>query len=303
VRLAIVCFLALGLASGTAHAADTFDASTFRPSPHAGDLFAARAGAIAPHGSWTARLFVQHEGRPLSFVEDDGSGSYREPVLTDRLALQLTAAVALFEVVSVGVRVPVVLWSAGAPSERTGLAGTDGLERAGLGDIALSVKGALLEPDGDGIGLALDAEVTAPTHLGPAFAGEPGVSVSPLLIADIRLGDSYTAIHAGARLRSADGRFGDERINHELLLGVAFGIPMPGVAGLFSGAELALQTPLDAPFSGAPRTQIAARLGARYTFPMGLSVELGGGAGLEQGLSSGSMLFFLGVGYGLDADP
>ncbi len=84
--------------------------------------------------------------------------------------------------------------------EGTGIAGTE-FALHPFGDVAVRPKVTILHPDARPVGLAFAIPISFPTGKETAFAGEPGVTVTPTAIGEVRLGPLDVGINLGVRGR------------------------------------------------------------------------------------------------------
>ena len=149
----------------------------------------------------------------------------------------LQAAIGLFKHFELAIGLPLTFWSGDTNPNVTLGTNPDGgaIDAQGAGDIALHLKGRILNTSKHPIGLALLASVTLPTGGKDKFLGEGGVTLSPRLIVDKDLfrGRLRLVANVGARLRFGDADSWTDTRSCE---------PSSGAAKLACGTGLTLST-------------------------------------------------------------
>ncbi len=166
------------------------DAERFKPSITHNGFINADGSALRPtEDPWEFGAYL-HYGRN-QLVGVDGGGDVAQKIVSGRLGAEVFGSVTLAEPFAVGVSVPFFVAQSGDfdPSF------------AGLGDVRVVPKLRLLD-DRDGLGLALVAEVRAPTHAGD-FAGGTRLPVfAPRLVVDHQFASGLRlGANAGATVR------------------------------------------------------------------------------------------------------
>jgi outer membrane protein OmpA-like peptidoglycan-associated protein len=271
--------------------AQQFNAQTFRVSEHPYDLFGVKTTTISD-GFDPGFGLVAHWGHnPLVFVAEGAEGEERQAVVQDQLTFELFASIALWRRLDLAVAAPLLVQGAGGSA----LTGVQGAEGFAMGDVRISLKGAILRDRATGLGIGADLTASFPTATAWSFAGDDAFTVTPSLLLDAELGGARLALNAGVRLRTAEATLDALRIRHALLL--SLGAEVPLYAGLSVAGEAQTATDVAAPFADELTTQAEGRLGARYRFDSGLSIEAGGGAGFLKGYGNVAARAFLGVRY------
>ncbi|GDX81802.1 hypothetical protein LBMAG42_36130 [Deltaproteobacteria bacterium] len=170
------------------HAADSVpdvavDGQLYRPPLDAEATLWADDSSLRPGFSGGLSLGWVHE--PVVWVwEDTGE---RVPLVGDAVGLDLLASYTFWRI-RAGVDVPVYPFA-------TGSAGSG----AGLGDIALDVKGVLLDRAKAPLGLAVSFRADLPTAIAPVPLAAGGFAYEAALIADKKLGPVLLAANIGTR--------------------------------------------------------------------------------------------------------
>lgn len=166
------------------------DAERFKPSITHNGFLNADGSAVRPTSDrWELGAFV-HYGRN-QLVAVDGTGDVDQQIISGRLGAEVFASVTLAEPFAIGIGLPFFVAQTGDfdPSF------------AGLGDLRIVPKLRILD-DRDGIGLAIAAEVRAPTHTGDFSGGTRTPVVAPRLILDHQFASGFRlGANAGATVR------------------------------------------------------------------------------------------------------
>ncbi|MDB4944351.1 MAG: putative internalin [Labilithrix sp.] len=235
----VVGALVLGLA-GEAHAQTrpSIDVRTWRPStdPNAG---LALEPAVTPGpGVFSFGAYGSYAFRSIS-LRRAGSDDVAYRPLEHQLALDAVGNVGIGSRLALGIDVPLVLYQNGTGGLPSSVSERDRVPSSGIGDLGISLKGALLRNEGGGLGIAALGFVTVPTGDRDGFFGEGGPTVSARLLAEYTLLVAVAQASIGYKLRTdhrtwpaedAGGfRFGDE-IPWSIALAMK-----PGILGVDSG--------------------------------------------------------------------
>jgi hypothetical protein len=262
-----------------------FDGQLFRPSPDALGTTWVEDTHTGPDGYATGRVFLHSAVAPVRWRGADGE---TDRLVSGQAGLDLAGAW-YYRGLRLGASLPVYAYTGGELAP----------DQPGLGDLAVDLKGRLLDRDEDVVGLSLLARMSLPTASIEVPLGSTGIGWELMAVVDRQWDDFTFAANLGTR--------GVPRAAYEDLvwndavfarLGVGYALrPDVGVSG-----ELAMQTNW-----------------ASGRNPAGTPVELLGGGwgrlrddltlrgGLSTGLSRspGAPLarFVLGMGYEPDAYP
>ena len=150
------------------------DVERFKPAVTTDGWVNSEGSGVRPTDDpWEFGLFLNYGINPL--VTTDPDGELRDQIVGGRLGLDLLASVSIADPFAIGLDLPAYLFQSGDADPSFG----------GLGDLRIVPKLRLLR-DRDPFGLALAAEVRAPTHTGDFSGGARNVTVIPKLIADHR---------------------------------------------------------------------------------------------------------------------
>lgn len=224
-RLRSISLPLLGLISGlvtlslTRSAGAQVDAERFKPAVTTdGWVNAEGSGTRGTQDRWEFGLFLNYARHPLVVVNDD---EVTHEFVAGRLGVDLLASAALTEAFSLGLGVPTFLLQSG-----------DGEPSfAGLGDLRLVPKLRLLDDRSDGLGLALVAELRAPTHTGDFSGGARNVTFAPRAVLDHRFRSGIRlGFNVGAVVREKT-EFLNVKAGSEFSYAAALGYRLGGNAG------------------------------------------------------------------------
>lgn len=287
--------LAVLMWAAPAHADDNPQRNTltFRPSPHAEDIFGVQTARLPKVGSWNAGVWLTLNDKPLK-VSDVQSGAEVRVVARQIVAEPYVSFVAL-DRLALGLSLPVFAQSTGSPlPAELRLSQVQG---SSLGDARLSARYVL--QGGDGLRLAVAEDVGLPTATGRQFNGDAGVTSETRVVASLPLGPLQVAVNAGFAARKAVTVLGKDYGN-QWIVGAAGVLPVMcgklDVLGALDG-----RTAAGKPFGDYQDGQLDGIVGARLRFG-DLAATAAAGGGLVQGFGSAAFRATLGVAW-LPQDP
>ena len=203
------------------------DAERFKPSvTHDGFVNADGSAVRTTADPWEIGGYLGYGRNQLVTVSS--AGDVRQKVLSGRLGGDLFASVTIARPFAIGLDVPFFVVQTGDASPSF----------AGLDDIRLVPKLRILDDVGDGIGLAIAAEVRVPTHAGDFSGGTRFPVFAPRLIVDHRFGALRLGANAGATIREKTTYFNIVAAS-ELAYAAALEYRFGGIDGKVAlGAEL-----------------------------------------------------------------
>lgn len=161
------------------------DAERFKPAVTHDGWVNAEGSAVRPAADpWEFGAFLNYARNPLVVV--DGNGDVTQHIVSGRAGLDLFASVTLAKPFAVGLDLPLYGVQTGDYDPSFG----------GLGDLRLVPKLRILD-DRDSVGLAVAAEIRAPTHTGDFSGGARNVTFIPKAILDHRFPNG---VHIGFNL-------------------------------------------------------------------------------------------------------
>ena len=236
-----------------------------------------------PDGYASGRAMMQYANSPFRYKTANGD---IDRVVSDVAELDLAGGFT-WSNLRFGAHIPLYMFTAGsvAPSA------------AGIGDIALDLKGTLLERADNPIGLALDGRVFLPTSSVETPLGAAGTGWEVAAIVDRRFGDVLVATNVGTR-GVPDASFRDVTWNDQFFWRTGAGWSVTPDAGL--SADLNAQTnwsSADNPAGTVLETMLGGWL------PVSSDLVLRGG--LSKGLtrSPGTANFRVLAGISFEPDP
>lgn len=236
---------------------------------------------VAPNGYWRAKLGFNYAKDPLVYRYSDGT---EVSVLGDAAQADLIGAVT-YARVRVGVDVPIWLASGGDLANAAG---------AGLGDLAIDLKGTLLDRNEAPLGLALGGRFSLPTATVEAPVGSDGLGWSLQVIADKELGPVLVAANLGtqgvppAQLQGAEW---DDQFFYRL--GAGYALEEDARYGI--SADLAGRLAYGG--LGAAGSPLEALLGGWNRFGDDWVLRAGAGTGLTAGIGAPDFRAVLTFGY------
>jgi OmpA-OmpF porin, OOP family len=219
--------LALAFTARAAHAQeDNLDAERFKPAITHDGWVNAEGSAVRPtQDPFELGLFANYAYRPLVIVDD--SGDVASKLVAGRLGFDLIASYSLARPFAIGVGLPLYAFQSGDFDPTFG----------GLGDIRIAPKLELLD-DRESVGLALVAEVRAPTHTGDFSGGARMLQFVPKAVLDHRfLSGVRVGLNAGVAIRE-NTQFANVVAGDEFAYAVAIGYRFGGLDG---NTELGLE--------------------------------------------------------------
>jgi outer membrane protein OmpA-like peptidoglycan-associated protein len=327
--LVVACFVGL-LAAGGAMAqgepaVTTVPLDRFRAPIDDRGLGTTEGGGIPGHLGLQTGIVLNHAVNPLLLRSEDGA--LVAPIVAHRLAGDLTFTIGLFDVVSLGVDLPIMLLQLGGDlpgnlQEAVGVA--SGLSTVGVGDLRLIPKVRLLREDRHGVSLALIPTVTLPTAGGLRLGEEPGftygsdylgegpgtVAFIPEVALSTNLGGLRPAANIAYRLRQPTRLYGTFPIDPELVYRVGVGYDVatvaPALSSLLIFGEIFGATSDKNPFGlvdGSDQALVRLQnplevlVGARWRTPLGVALDGGVGTGLRPGFGTPDVRAFIGVRF------
>lgn len=300
----LIAVVVVGATTAPAHAqlreSRDFPIERFRLALSRTGILGAESGQAAATGSWELGLWLGTAKDPLvlSRLEDSGARTELQALVARRTAAAFAIAYgrARWEL---GLEVPLVLSQSRGdmpPSVEGMLASISG---AGLGDLRLVPKLALLTSARHGLDVAILASLTIPTGGGDDYRGEGGLSLAPELAASRSGAQWRGAVNLGYRAR-ANTELLDLQVGDELFGAAAvarrLGAQVEGAAGI--SWATAAQSPLGSDNQDHAELQLGLTV---ETGPLALSAI--GGAGLSRGFGTPEWRAVLAARFVQSASP
>jgi outer membrane protein OmpA-like peptidoglycan-associated protein len=262
-----------------------------------------QAAAPLAAGQYAGLVTLSYVHNPVVWRYPDGS---YDPVVSSQVLTDLGFAWGFGHGLDVGAVLPIALAQSGAstsvsglPSQRTSMSG------AGLGDLRLVPRFAVLEVASAPVGVALAAEFTLPTGDRRRFRGEGNLSATPRLIitAPLTLGPQPLSVSASAGIHlrpTADNA--RVALGNELDVRAGAIAPLPTTLPLSVLAEVGASTAARRPLAGDGLANVEAIAGLRAIFG-NLLLTAGGALGLSDGLGTPDYRVIVALGYGVPVAP
>ena len=273
---------ALALFGPLAHAQDAvpeFDAQNVRPSIDAKRTLLTDDAGISPSGSVMGKLVFSHANNLLTFTRNRDQKELS--ILKDLVMADLIFGYSVSRF-RIGVDVPVVMTATSDIADSQG----------GVGDIAVDLRGTLIDPEEGPIGIAFSARFGAPTASVDLPIGGSGLGYEASMILDKRMGSVLAAVNLGYRGRpptELDNVTIDDQIATRAGVGYEL-TPSVGISGDVAGYLM----PSD--FGNEAAGSWEGLVGGWYR-PSDLVFRFGVGAGLSQGIGTSAYRSMVSVGW------
>lgn len=257
----------------------------FEPTPSPYGIFGVDSAQSIASFEVAGGLMLNFAKDPLVLVPEGGDA---QPLVEDQLAGDVLFAIGLYDVVELGLDLPIYFLNE-AQIDNADLSG------ATVGDMILRPKFTILNPEQNPVGLALYANVSFPTGDPEAFTGTGGFGVRPGLIVDTKIDNRLlVALNLGANIQE-EQNFGNLSVGSEMTFGLGAQYDLvPQTWAL--GAEIFGASSFNNLFE-TEETPLEGLIGLKYRSPIGLNFEAGAGGGLVEGYGSPAYRIIFGVMY------
>ncbi|PIE65930.1 MAG: hypothetical protein CSA24_01435, partial [Deltaproteobacteria bacterium] len=189
--------LALTLVAGQALAQQaSLPTQQFAPAPGGDNNYVTVQGSgVLPSLKPAVGLYLNYAHEPL-LLRRTSTGE-EIALLEHQLQLDLIAAVGLFDVVEIGLGIPLTLWQ--ATGDASDSLDPNPVSSLTMGDIRIYPKWAITH-DPEGFGLALLAVLTIPSGSPSDLQGNESVTVEPRLVAQYQINEAFRASLTGGFL-------------------------------------------------------------------------------------------------------
>jgi uncharacterized protein (TIGR03382 family) len=294
--VAAAAFAAASMATTAAADTDEFSVERFRAALDREGVIGVESGSTVGHMTIDASMWLGYARNPLVIV--DGQGDQAGSLVSDRLASNLTFAIALFDRLRLGVSVPLVLQQ--GHSDDISIAGAASqLSGAGLGDIRLAPKIGLVRRSIVGVDVALIPAVTLPSADG-SFRGDRGVTFQPEAAISGRTGDLRWGANLGYRMRERVKML-DLTVDDEITVNGGVGWRGQKMPVSIEGA-LSFATRAGSPFGESNTTYTELQAGASYDVAGAAMVSAVAGMGIGSGFGTPAWRFVLMARFTLGGD-
>lgn len=282
---------------------DEFSIQRFQPAPGPNNYFTARGARVEGDMAWSAGLFANYAFEPFVVKScesetncDDANAVQGDDVkvVENMITADLMGSLTLIDRLQLGLRLPVV-FNDGQGITEEGTSDPKGLSGAGLGDVELEVKARAYGETSDPFVLGAALFATGPlgtTTSEGNYLGDSTPSVGLRGIFDGREGPFNFGGNLAGVFRGS-GRVGSTELGPEFRYNIAAGY------GISPVIKVILEGFGSTKFSADNGTNaLEAVLGAQIT-PLSspISISVGGGTGVIQGIGVPTVRGFLGVIY------
>jgi OOP family OmpA-OmpF porin len=283
-RIVTAALACAALASRIAPASAQVDAERFKPAVTHDGFVNAEGSAVRPtQDPWELGGYLNYQRNSL--VSVDGDGDVQDQFVSGRMGIDLFGSVTLVGPFAVGAALPLYLLQTGDADPSFG----------GLGDLRIVPKLRLLD-DRDSIGLALLAELRAPTHTGDFSGGARNVTFVPKAALDHRfLNGIRIGFNLGAAIREKT-TFANVEAGSEFLYAAALGYRFDGITGK---TEIGVELDGTVGFSAADKEELPleALFYVRHDPTDEWTIQGGPGVGVIPGYGVPIFRVFVGVIY------
>ena len=287
----------------------SFQSEHFEPAANQGlNILSVSTSRLLPHLMPSAGLVIHYAKDPLVLYQQLPAGQQVVApggrLIEHQVMGELWLSIGLADWLNVNLNVPVTLHMGGA--EDMGSFGKSGgtLPSAAMGDLRLSAKLRFVNPAWtDGFGMALVAEMWAPTGDTDAWRGDGDARFAPKLVMDYRTEGGFgVALNVGYQLRP---KRVSQNIVSDDVIRWAVGIEIPTVDEmqiLLTGfGNIQLDDDIE-PYSGSSsesrgNTPIDVVAAFQFKLPHELVLQVGGGLGLMRAPGSPEARALVSFGY------
>ena len=312
-RVSAALWMALVVASTavwiapSAQAADRGDVAieNFETLPSDTAILNTGTSQMLPHLKPSAGLMLHYSGTPFAVARNQVDSTVTSRLITGRLMVEPWLSFGFFDWAELTVTLPIAMYQFGGNLEVLGFPGED-VDGSAVGDLRIIPKVRILDPaDFSGFGLAIMAALYLPTGDTDAFMGDGGVRFEPRVIADYNHKSGLViALDLGFQFRPYR-RMVNIVNEHSFRWAIGVKSPTPldwleikgsiwGRVPTTSNIDVDDISKRVSDFNNIP---IELALAASFALPEKMRVEVGGGAGLSQGVGSPEFRFFASFGW------
>ena len=239
------------------------------------------------HLQLAAGLMLNYSHDPL-VLEVEGE-SDTVPIVEDQLVADVLFNVGLFDVLEVGLALPVY-------GVNSATVGDQDLSGATIGDLRVRPKFTLLDREDAPVGVAAIAHITLPTGDDAAFTSSGGVSARPGFIVDLGDDDLLLTSNLAFDIQGTQD-FGNLEVGSAFLYGL--GLKWQFAEDVYLGTEIFGATSFNNAFS-EQNSPMEGVLGVEYHGPAGIRYTVGAGKGLVGGFGAPAYRVFGGIKWAMD---
>ncbi len=217
---AVICGMS-AIAQAQTQAPQPNAVQLFNPTPGPRGFFSREYGEVGAHLEPYVALWLNYAKAPLvryRLLPDGTTEPNPREVIAHQLQVDVVGAIALFNIVELGVGIPFIPFQSGEGLPPTPTQPAQALATVNFGDLRLQPKVSFLNTQHVHMGAAV--MLTFPTGNRSSFAGEQTVTGIPRLMMNLRFIDDRLnfGIDAGVRLRG-EARLDNIIFGHELVWG------------------------------------------------------------------------------------
>lgn len=275
----------------------SFSAERFELSVDRDGVLNAEAAVVPSHLEWNLNLWLGGANDPVVLYERQAEGTRRRGDLVGmRIGGSLSGALALYDLVQIGLSVPLVAFQRRAPNADGATVALPSLQVVGIGNVRIAPKFAILTREHFGVDVAVIPRLALPALSSGGYIGDDSFALEPTVAVSSDLGLFRVATNVGARFRSSE-EWLNLRVSHELNANVGFSVRLEEIDGPPVEIDLGISgaTPLTAPFADASHNYLEALGGATYDFGGPLVAFAAAGIGAGGGYSTPDWRGLLGV--------
>jgi hypothetical protein len=216
----------------------SIDARTWKPSTDPNASMVVEPAITPGPGAFSFGAWSHYSNQPIVLRRAGTDDVVLRPV-GHVLGLDLVGDLGIGQRLAVGADVPLVLYQTGSSGLPPTVSQVDHVPATAIGDVGVTLKGALVRNEKGGFGLGAVGYFTVPTGDRASFAGDGSMTVSARLLAEYTLLVATAQASLGYKVRTDHHTWPDEtvggyRFGDELpwSLGIAF---RPGVFGVDPG--------------------------------------------------------------------
>lgn len=288
VRLALV--LAIGLSTNVKAIESSFDAITFDPAIDSGNYFTVYGSQNLKAWQGTVGLYIDYAHKPLQFVGIGSSAGEERAVIDDFVVGNIYGALGLTDWAQVGINIPAVFYNWYFNDDATG----DENHAPGMGDIKVVGKFRILNNEKRVVGISVIPFITLPTGDSERYVGNGDVAGGATAVVDFNIHKRFSlSLNAGVNARNDVTKHG-VNIDDQFLYSV--GANFKATQNFHIIAEAYGSTNLKNMFEESSESPLEIGGGLRYIFgDSGFTADLGGTAGVIEGVGSPSFRVFAGL--------
>ncbi len=283
-------------AQGTPPFDKSFSIDSFDPAPGPQTYVTMEGAGVMPNKNYSAAAYFHQSAGGLTVftVDNNNNLKTRTEVITAESITDLTFAYAFKNKFQVGLLLPFIANIKGDGIDKMGRAPDEGVSKTTIGDTWVEFKW-LAHGDGQqGLSIAVTPALTLPTSGGKDFTGEKTPTFRPRVAIEQKQGKAQFAANLGLVFRAPRTLFSSD-VGQELTFALGAGYKVAKPFAVYG--ELTGRNGFSTKLTSSPMEIDA---GGKVRIAKGISLMLGGGAGLLKGIGAPNWRAFIGVSYAPD---